>query len=178
MLKENRNEFSKIIISVVVLIIVTIISIGVLILSAYLNMDIYTNFANPEEIWTFGTFVNPVIIFANNSPVSINGINTLFLGKVTIVESSGPIECKVFGVSGKTSCESITIDLASIDSGHSKELKFSIDPDGNDFVLKATPYLEFFIDIELPSKSWECILQEDSTNSQNAYLCSESQLQN
>ena len=128
------------------------------------SVVIYNNFSDNEE-YRFTTYNMAEINFRNNSPLNFDQLNPIIIGKISILDNTD-VECMVLGLGGMKPCSERNIDLGKIKSGESGKLKFTITPNGNDFSLRATPYLNFFTNIELESKTRHC------TNTENdQYLC-------
>lgn len=128
------------------------------------SVVIYDNFSDNEK-YRFTSYAPAEINFRNNSPLNIEQLNPIIIGKISILDNP-EVDCKVSGLGGFKPCSERSIDLGKIPSGDSGKLHFVIKPDGTDFSLTATPYLHFFIDIPLKSKTWTCTNVEG-----DQYLC-------
>jgi len=119
------------------------------------SIAIYDNFSKRED-FRFTSYSPPLINFQNNNPLNLEQLNPIVFAQIQIIQNSSLVECKVSTLGGQKPCSETSIDLGKIKSGESKDMTFYINGNGNDFTIQATPYLDFFKKIQLPSRIWEC----------------------
>jgi len=119
------------------------------------SVAIYANFIEKKE-YRFTTYNLPTIYFQNNNFLSTISFNPLFYGSVKIVNTTGSMEC-FYDISKDEPCDKYNKDLKKIESGNSFPLSFYLYPNGNNFTIKATSYLNLVnYGFELTSESWNC----------------------
>lgn len=106
----------------------------------------------PEDNFTISPSLNSVLIIKNNAPFSFPFVNPLFLGGVRVINSTGNITCEIEGYN----CGDKIIDVGRISAGESKEIDFSITPDGNNFTISLNAYINIFLSFPIKSKVIGC----------------------
>ena len=100
----------------------------------------------PENEFTISSEKTFTMIIQNNAPLSFPYVEPLFIGQVKIINSSGNATCMILQVlGGDMPCESHRIDLAAIPSGESKDITFTIKPNGENFTIAMDALSNFII---------------------------------
>jgi hypothetical protein len=129
-------------------IIVTSIIIGIILYSVvgvyFLSMGTTIYDDIPENEFTISSDKKFTMIIQNNAPLTFPYVEPLFLGQVKIINSSKNATCMTQVVGGNIiSCESHGIDLATIPTGESKTIEFTIKPNGGNFTIEMDAFSNF-----------------------------------
>lgn len=119
----------------------------------FVTTAIYDDFSNKKE-FRFTNYNPPHVIVRNNNPISMGNFNSLFFIQITMPPNSS-VEC-YYDVSKNQECNTMKIDVGKIDSGESYFLPFYVYPQGAEFTITATAFLNFIKPIPVSSKTWNC----------------------
>lgn len=103
------------------------------------------------------------ISIQNKNFLSLEIYKPFFLIDLRIINHTGEVGC-FMDYSKDKSCESHRWDMNKIESGDSASLSFYLYPNGNNFTIQATPYLNFnnnAVPIPFSTNSWYCQYTQD-----------------
>lgn len=143
---------------------ISVVGVVVFILFTWASATIYDSFSPKSN--DFSSYAQPSsILLKNNTPLTIQGLNSLFIMQIDITNSTGKVDCTVTNsANSPISCTGFRMDLGKIDSGQEGTIQFILNPNGNNFTISATGYLNFVNHpIPLVTRSWYCTHSEDGS---------------
>lgn len=127
--KEN-----KIMVSIILGIIGILLYIGAGVYFLSMGTTIYDDI--PDDEFTISSEKTFTMIIQNNERLTFPFVEPLFFGQVKIINSSGNATCMTQVLGGTIPCENGSIDLAAIRPGESKQITFTIKPNGENFAIE------------------------------------------